>query len=105
MPNEDLSTYVVPFKVDSFTRDRMSVYVTCPLLNVVLFWKHDQVKSWGQYHTMQISHILVDEIFLSNHFKVKETLKKLEKYYTEFINKSNSAKNKTTGKGRGGKRQ
>ena len=78
----------------------MSVYVTYPLLNVVLLWKHDQVKSWGQYHTMQGSHILVDEIFLLNHFKVKESLKKLEKYYTEFINKS-----KTTGTGRGGKRQ
>jgi hypothetical protein len=36
---------------------------------------------------------------------VKESLKKLEKYYTEFINKANSAKNKTTGTGRGGKRQ
>ena len=105
LPNEDLSTYVVPFKVDSFTRDRMSVYVTCPLLNVVLFWKHDQVKSWGQYHTMQASHILVDESFLSNHFKVKESLKKLEQYYTEFINKSNSTKNTTSRPGRGGKRQ
>jgi hypothetical protein len=40
-----------------------------------------------------------------NNFKVKESLKKLEKYYTEFINKSDSKKPKTTRTGRGGKRQ
>ena len=73
LPNEDLSTYVVPFQVNSFTRDRTSVYVTCPLLNAVLLKKHDKVKkSWVNIIQCQdLTSHTVDEIFLSNNFKVK----------------------------------
>jgi hypothetical protein len=77
LPNEDLSTYVVPFQVNSFTRDRTSVNVTCPLLNAVLLKKHDKVKkSWVNIIQCQdLTSHTVDEIFLSNNFKVKESLK------------------------------
>ena len=77
LPNEDTTTYVVPFHFSGWTnKAHTKVSFGCEELGIEGFWNHDKVRSWGSYDTIREGHVLVDKAFLQTHPSVLRSLRK-----------------------------